>query len=47
MNDMAIPTEASGSQPEGSGIRETAPAFRESEWKLRHITGGAFARDGA
>ena len=38
MNDMAIPTEASCGQPDGSGIQETAPAFRESEWKLLHIT---------
>ncbi|WP_296931411.1 alpha/beta hydrolase [uncultured Marinobacter sp.] len=38
MNDMAIPKEASCGQPDGSGIQETAPAFRESEWKLRHIT---------
>lgn len=38
MNDMAIPTEASCSQPEHSGIQEAAPAFWESEWKLRHIT---------
>lgn len=38
MNDMVIPTEASGSQPEPSDTQGTTPAFRESAWKLRHIT---------
>ncbi|TYC62661.1 alpha/beta hydrolase [Marinobacter sp. BW6] len=38
MNDMSMPTEASGSGIEGGGIDGAAPSFRESDWKLRHIT---------
>ena len=38
MNDMVIPTEPSGSQPEPIDTQGTTPAFRESAWKLRHIT---------
>ena len=38
MNDMAMPTEAAEGQ-EGRDLTEkSARSFRESEWKLRHIT---------
>lgn len=38
MNDMATPTEASGGHREDTDIQNALPTFRESEWKLRHIT---------
>lgn len=38
MNDMSIPTEASGSEVKRRGSEEGAPTYRESDWKLRHIT---------
>ena len=38
MNDMSIPVEASGSALQSSDAQRTASSFRESEWKLRHIT---------
>lgn len=38
MNDMAMPTEASERQEGGTITGNTSQPFRESEWKLRHIT---------
>ena len=38
MNDMAMLTEASEGQAGRELTGKTSQAFRESEWKLRHIT---------
>ncbi|MBU2955672.1 alpha/beta fold hydrolase [Marinobacter sp. F3R08] len=38
MNDMSIPPEGPGRQMQDGDVREAEPAFRESYWKLRHIT---------
>ncbi|MDY6840363.1 MAG: hypothetical protein SV429_08445 [Pseudomonadota bacterium] len=40
MNDRSIATGASGHPIKSDGIEVAAPAFRESDWKLRHILDG-------
>ena len=38
MSDMSFPTNTPGNQVKDGSIENPARSFRESDWKLRHIT---------
>ena len=38
MSDMSFPTDTPGNQVKDGSIEKSARSFRESDWKLRHIT---------